>query len=209
MEPIQLIIVDDHVIFLNSLVSLLKEEPLVRIVETAENGKELLEILPKKSPDIILMDLDMPKINGIETLKFIYQLNRNFKIIVLSSHDQGHLVNEVKSLGAKGYLHKTCSKDDLLNAIKIVHGGGTVFIEEQDKKPVSLDIQDAFLQRYKISKRELEVIRCIKQNLTNQQIADKLFLSIYTVETHRKNIMAKLEVKKTAALVKFAIEHNL
>lgn len=206
---LKLIIADDHSLFTEGLRSLLQKEEDMTVTAIAGDGKELLDILHYEKPDVILMDINMPKLNGIEATRYINQFTRDIKIIILSTYNEDHLIEKAKQNGANGYLLKNSSREDLLQTIRLVAQGQSSFPYRSPKIPDLFSENDSFLKQFNITGRELEIIKYIKDGHTNQQIADKLFLSIYTIETHRKNIMQKLGLKTPAALIKFIIEKNL
>lgn len=206
---IKLIIADDHNLFIEGLKQLFKEEADIKVTDIANNGKELLEILVTKQPDIILMDINMPGINGLDAAKFVKQSYPSLKIIMLSTYNDEHLVEKAKLLGANGYLLKTTNKDELLQTIRLVYNGYACFQYRQPAFKNEFDGSDNYLKQFNLTKREMEILQLLKNNCTNQQIADRLFLSIYTVETHRKNIMFKLNLNSPGALMKFIIEKNI
>lgn len=207
-NTIKLIIADDHLLFIDGLVSLLKEETDISIENIANDGKELLYLLEKQKPDIILLDINMPGMNGLEALRYIKQSWPAIYVVILSTYNEAHLIEKAKQNGANGYLMKNCNKEELLQTIKLVFTGQSSFPYQKPPKQ-ALDEDDHFLRQFSLSKREMEIIHLIKQGDTNQQIAYKLFLSIYTVETHRKNIMQKLQLKSPTALMKFIVENGL
>lgn len=131
------------------------------------------------------------------------------KIIVLSTYNDEHLIEKAKKLGANGYLLKTTNKDELLQTIRLVYKGQACFPYRKPAYRSEFDENDSFLKQLNLTKRELEILVLLKKNYTNQQIADQLFLSIYTVETHRKNIMHKLGLKSPGSLIKFIVEMNI
>lgn len=206
---IKLIIADDHLLFIDGLRSLLKNEERILIVDVANDGKELLSLLQGQMPDIILMDINMPKLNGLDATKLIKQNYPIIRIIILSTYNEDHLIEKSKEYGANGYLLKNCTKAELLQSIYLVSEGHSCFPYRSPTPSNEFDSSDSFLKSYDLTKRELEIIRLIKFDYTNQQIAEKLFLSIYTVETHRKNIMHKLGLKHPLTLIKFILKNNL
>jgi two-component system, NarL family, nitrate/nitrite response regulator NarL len=208
-QKIQIIIADDHLLFIDGLQALLKDENDMAVTDIANDGKELLDILNLQKADLILLDIKMPKLNGLETIRYIRQQNRNIKIIVLSSYNDEHLINKAKEYGANGYLLKDCSKDDLLQTIRLVNNGHSCFPYLEPAAADELDKQDNFLQQLKLTERELEILHLIGKNYSNQQIADQLGLTKFTIDTHRKNINQKLGINKPAALMKFIVENNL
>ena len=208
-KQIKIIIADDHNLFIDGLKLLLKDEQDMEVVEIANDGKELLSILQSSVADIILLDINMPNLNGLDALRYIKQSKPLAKIIMLSTYNDEHLVEKAKTAGANGYLLKTTSKPELLDTIRLVSSGQACFPYRQPKSENEFDSNDNFLKQFNLSKRETEILRLIKLGLTNQLIADKLFLSVYTVETHRKNIMQKLNLKNPPALYKFIADNNI
>ena len=212
MEEIKIFVVDDHPIFINGIVSLLKGAEGFKIVGTAGNGIELLEKIPQTKPDIILMDINMPLMDGIEATKKVKEKFPDIKVIMLT-----RLIKELLEIGARGYVLKNISRDDLINALDIVSKGrpyldpnvqekmieGISNIDEQKE-----DLEDAKLIE-NITSREMEILQLIALGLTSQDISNRLFISKNTVETHRKNLLGKLNVKNTAALLKYAYKHKL
>jgi DNA-binding NarL/FixJ family response regulator len=209
MNKIKIIIADDHTLFINGLKLLLKEEPWIEVIDVANDGKELLDILTRTIPDLILLDINMPVLNGLDTARYIKQTHSAIKLIILSTYNEDHLVDKAKQVGVNGYLLKNSSKEDLLQTISLVMDNQSSFPYLEPKKENTFDKEDNFLKQFNLTKREAEIISLLKNNMTNQQIADHLFLSVYTVETHRKNIMQKLGLKTPVALMKFIIEKNL
>jgi len=209
-NKIQVIIADDHMLFIDGLKLLLQESPALSIMDVANNGKELLNIMRRKQPDIVLLDINMPGLNGLETAKYIKLSFPLIKAIILSTYNEAHLIEKAKQFGVNGYLLKNSDKQELFQAIQRVADGYTCFPEvRSNRRQNDFTPEDTFLKQFNLTKRELEIIGYIKNRHTNQQIADKLFLSIYTVETHRKNIMQKLGLKTPADLYKFIYEYNL
>lgn len=208
-EKIALIIADDHILFIDGLKMLLKDEPDFNIVDTANDGKELLEVLEERKADIILLDINMPKMNGLEALKFIKKNQSSAKVIFLSTYNEEHLIEKAKSLGANGFLIKNSTKEQLLQCIKSVYNNQSCFPYRLPKDVNVFEDDNKFLKQFNLTKREKEIIDLIKEGCSNQQISDQLFLSIYTIETHRKNILHKLNLKNPAALMKFILENNL
>lgn len=206
---IKLVIADDHQLFIDGLKMLFSSESDMEVMDIACDGKELLLLLQKTTADVILMDVNMPRLNGLEAARLIRHTYPLLKIVMLSTYNDDHLVEKAKQLGANGYLLKTANKEELLQTIRLVAGGQACFPYRQPISRTSMDAGDNFLKQFNLTKREVEILRLIKDNHTNQQIADKLFLSIYTVETHRKNIMQKFGLKSPGALFKFVMEYNI
>jgi two-component system nitrate/nitrite response regulator NarL len=209
MNNVKIIIADDHTLFINGLQLLMKDEAWIEIIDIANDGKELLDILNNKVPDIVLLDINMPVMNGLNAVHFIKQAFPLVKVIMLSTYNEDHLIEKAKKLGVNGYLLKNSNKEELFQAIQLVASGHICFPYRPPKHENEFDGQDGFLKQFNITKREFEILKLIKSNFTNQQIADKLFLSVYTIETHRKNIMQKLELKNPSSLMKFIIMNNI
>jgi len=151
----------------------------------------------------------MPRVNGMETIPLIRRAVPETKIIILSTYGEPQFINKAKALGAHGYLLKNCSKPVLLTTIHTVFKGDIVFETALCQVNTEANQYDHFLKAFSLTKCELEIIRLIKQHKTNQEIAQDLFSSVYTVETHRKNIMHKLDFKHPTQLISFAIEQGL
>jgi len=210
-QQINLMIADDHPLFVEGLKMILSSEPQFTINGIANDGKQLLYLLTQQpQTDLILLDVNMPHLNGLDTIKYIKQSFGSVKVLMLSAYSDQKLVEEARVAGADGYILKNSNREALVGAIKRVNGGQQVFeVEPANDQEELFRKMDVFLRKYDLTKREKEILYYLKQTLTNQQIAEKLHLSIYTVETHRKNIMQKLQLNSPAALVKFMIEFNI
>jgi DNA-binding NarL/FixJ family response regulator len=208
-NSIKLIIADDHKIFIDGLRMLLRDEPDMKILAVASNGKELMDMLPVYNPDIVLLDINMPVINGLETGRMIRQNYPQIKFMMLSTYNDEHLIEKARQYGANAYVLKTASKEELLKNIHCVFKGGSCFPERSVATRSDFDSRDQFLKQFDLTKRELEILRLIRQDYSNQEIAEELFLSVYTVQTHRKNIMSKLNINTSTALMKFILENNV
>jgi two-component system nitrate/nitrite response regulator NarL len=208
-EKLSVIIADDHTLFINGLCMLLQNEADIEIMNIAANGKEVLSLLHTRTPDLLLLDINMPGINGFEVLKKVKDYYPKIKVIMLSTYNEEHLIEKAKTTGANGYLFKNVEKDELLKAMRAVAEGQSCFPQKPAAVNSTFDEVDPFLKQFQLTKREAELLQFIKQDFTNQQMADHLHLSIYTVETHRKNIMQKLNLKNPVELSKFIIQYNL
>jgi DNA-binding NarL/FixJ family response regulator len=206
---IKMIIADDHKIFIDGLRMLLRDEPDMKILAVASNGKELIDMLPTYNPDIVLLDINMPVINGLETGRMIKQTHPQVKFMILSTYNDEHLIEKARQYGANAYVLKTANKEELLKNIRCVFRGGSCFPERSGGAKSDFDSRDQFLKQFDLTKRELEILRLIRQDYSNQQIAEELFLSVHTVQTHRKNIMSKLNINTSTALMKFILENNV
>ncbi len=194
MERIRIIIADDHKLFADGLRSLLEEEKMIEIIDVVNSAEELLGIVRTTKADLILLDINMPKMNGLDALRFIKQSHPEVKVAILSTYFDDHLVDKAKVLGASGYMLKTIDKTDFINAIHSIANEETYFANSLKKKNLDNFEFDNFSKQFSLTKREFEIISYIKKGSTNEQIANTLHLSIYTIETHRKNIMQKLKL---------------
>jgi DNA-binding NarL/FixJ family response regulator len=162
------------------------------------------------TPDLVLMDLNLPLINGLEVSRRVLKRRPELKIIILSTYHCAKSLDELLTIGVSGYILKnTCGERLILNIRKIVKG--EIYFDNpcHSLKHINAMMENEFGERYHLTGRELEILRCIKNELSNAAIAEKLFISIATVETHRKHIVHKLGVKSIASMVRFAIEHGI
>jgi DNA-binding NarL/FixJ family response regulator len=204
----KLLIADDHTMFINGLKMLLSVSDLYEVVGVAHNGEEVLEVLKKQEVDVILMDINMPVLNGYQTT---FRLKEEFpliKIIILSMLADEQSVTKLLDAGADGYLFKNADEDELFEALEAV-ALGLVYITKEVRDKVQNRKKGIFsLKEVKLSSREIDIARLILNGCTNTEISEKLFISIRTAETHRKNILAKLNLKNTASLVKYLIDNK-
>ncbi|MBS1637910.1 MAG: response regulator transcription factor [Bacteroidetes bacterium] len=203
MRKTRIFIVDDHPLVSEGLYNILNREDHIEVIGSAIHAKEALGFLKSQQPDIVFLDINLPDISGIELCKKIKQEYPNIKCIALSTFSESSYISRMIENGASGYLLKNSSKEEILNAIQQVEQGGlylNVSMETLSKGQNKIPF---------ITRREKEVLQCIADGLTNQQIGDKLFVSVTTINTHRKNLLTKFEVNNTAALIKLAIQHQL
>ena len=207
------IVADDHKMIRDGIISLLEEEANIRVLGEASDGREVLILLEKQEVDIILMDIDMGKYNGIDATKQVAKLYPNVKVLIISMHNDLSYITKAFEAGAKGYLLKNAGKNEMLKAIDQMIQGNTYCSTEVSAKLVA-HLQGKLSKKKKkagipLTRRELEVLKLIVAEYSNSEIANELFISIRTVDTHRRNLLAKLRVKNTAGLVKYAIKHGL
>jgi len=204
---ISLAITDDQVIILNGLQKILADVPNIKITGIYNNGDELLEGLIKQQPDVLLLDIQMPGRSGVELAAIITKTYRNIKIIALTNVDVVAQIKKILQQGVMGYLLKDASPEKIVRAIETVYAGEQ-FIQEELKQQL-LNSLSASNAKQIVTRREKEILQLIVDEFTNQEIADKLYLSLRTVENHRNNLLQKLDVKNTAGLVKVAIQEGL
>ena len=210
MNNIKVYIVDDHQMVVTGLISMLESEPEIEGIGFALNAEDALIFLAENPADIVLVDINLPKMDGVTLCKEILKLNSNSKVIALSSFDEVSFVKQMVQNGAKGYLLKNTSGNDLIEAIQFVESGKEYFSESIQKALLAASLgrsQTSFIP--KITRREKEVLTLITEECTTKDIAEKLFISVATVETHRLHLLSKLGAKNTAGLVRIAIEKGL
>lgn len=205
---IQLLIADDHKVLLEGFISLFKSLDDINVVVTANDGYEAIEGLRQTHVDVALLDINMPKLNGVETCKIITENYPNVKVIALSMFKQSSYVNKMKINGAKGYLLKDDSSDEIIEAIRRVHAGEEYF-SDQIKEVLSNPSLEVELDSSSITRRETEILALIGEGLSTKLIGEQLFISMHTVESHRKNLLLKFKAKNTASLVKRAMDIGL
>ncbi|MDO8994333.1 response regulator transcription factor [Daejeonella sp.] len=207
---LRLIIADDHKLMIEGLTSILSEVKNIQLMDPVNDGRQLISSLKSNQADIVLLDLNMPNMDGIKTLEILKNDFPKLKVIVLTNYNQPQLIEEVKKLGARGYLLKNSPSNILKEAIKKVSEGELYFElkthTNSDHHPFFID---DFMKKYQLTKREVEIIKMISLELTSKEIGDNLFISEFTVSTHRRNIMKKLNTKNIAGLLKFARMHGI
>jgi DNA-binding NarL/FixJ family response regulator len=203
---IRIIIVDDHRLFNDGLYGMLKAVDGIDVLAQVYDSREAEKTIGELRPDVVLVDFNMPHLNGIELTKLLMALASDMKVLILSMYKENTYVERFKRSGSKGYIFKTASLEEVVTAIRTVHSGATHF-PTACKKDIHTD--DLFLKRLKLSAREKDVIRLVKEGLTTKEIADRLNISFYTAETHRKNIKLKIGVEGEAAFLKFVYSVDL
>ena len=213
MKKIKILLADDHQILLDGLTAMLSTEPDFEIIATAQNGQQVIQILREKAVDVLVLDLSMPEMDGMETTKVVKKLYPDLKIIILTTNDEGSIITELLKQGAIGYMLKNSSQAHLIKGIRLAYEGKTVLNSEVTAKMVESfrAIKAPTLQKDtpKITRREKEVLQLISEEYTAQEIANKLSVSLNTIITHRRNLFVKLDVKNSVGLVKKAIQNGL
>lgn len=209
--PQKILIVDDHQMFIDGLKSLLRKQETFVVVAEALNGHEAIEIIEKQQIDIVLSDISMPLMTGIELTKIIKQKHPEIKVIIISMHNDSSVVSEIINSEAEGYILKNTGKKELFDALTKVANNGTYY---------SSDVLSVMMQTMKtdkkttdeikqLSEREIEILKLIVEEFSSEQIAEKLFISKRTVDTHRINILSKTNSKTLVGLIKYAVRNNL
>lgn len=208
---INILIADDHDIFTDALVALLGDTDEISVVGTASNGRDALRLVEEHpEAELLVLDIQMPVMDGIETLMELRRRRSPLPTLMLTQESSGGTIARAMKAGASGYVLKTAGRDEFVRAIRTVAAGG---------EHMSEDAKDTLIARLTgraiegepvlLTRRELEVLKLVASGLTTTQIAGQLFISAYTVETHRRNLLQKLELKNSASLVRYALEHGL
>lgn len=204
-NKIELIIVDDHPMVIEGLKALLSSYDILSVTHTFTTGKEAYEYLSAGNCDVVLMDINLPDINGIELCGKLCAANPKLRILGMSTYNDPTIIRQMIHKGAKGYLLKNASAKELYMAIENVCDGKTYFSSDVQ----SILAESSLKNIPHLTRREKEILSLIASGETTHQIADKLYLSPLTVETHRRNLMQKFEVNNAPALIKMAIDHKL
>ncbi len=212
MNPITVLLADDHLIVREGLRSLLNVETDIQVICEAGNGREAVELTIALCPDVVVMDIAMPLLNGLEAIRQILRIRPATRIIILSAHSDHAYVEQVVALGATGYLIKQTAYHVLPEAIRDAHKGKTCFspviVKHLRQNQLNSGKADSPLTESdtpKLTSRELEVLQLVAEGKTNKETADELKISIKTVEKHRQNLMEKLAIHDTASLTRHAI----
>lgn len=210
---IKVAVVDDHKMFRDGVTAILNDNKELKVIWSAANTQETLASIEKERPDVILMDITLGDDSGITLTKILLEEDSDLKILAISMHHEDTYIVKILELGAKGYLLKDAGAEEMLNAIMTVHNGGTYYSNHVSQVLIG-HITKGTNPRDKsktipLTKREQEILTLIAQEYSNPEIAKELFISIRTVDTHRRNLLDKLQVKNTAGLVKHAIKFGL
>lgn len=215
-QKIRIHLADDHQVLIDGLTNLLQTVINFEVVGNSQDGVTIYDDIILNSADILVLDISMPKKDGIEVLKEFNQKDHPCKIIILSSYDDLKIIKEVMKLGAKGYLTKKCAGENIIEAIEAVYQGQEYFCDAVREKIFNSfthnnsDLHKSlYIDNPILSAREVEIISLIALEYSSKEISELLFISTNTVETHRKNIMKKLQTKNTIGLVKYALKNNL
>lgn len=214
-KKVTVLLAEDHTIVRQGLAKLLEAEPGIEVVGEARNGREAVSKVDEHKPDVVIMDIAMPLLNGIEATRQIRKNRPQTKVIILSMHSQDRFISELFTLGASGYLLKDSSGPDIVKAIDSVMKGDTYLSPSISKKVIEdyVSLKKTKSSREdlyaKLSNREREVFQMIAEGRSTKEIADILCVSVSTVKTHRANIMEKLEIENISQLIHFAIDLGL
>ena len=211
MDTSKILLVDDQTIILDGLQALISQDESFEVIGRARNGREAIEKTAELKPDLVLMDISMPEMDGIEATKALMKKNKHVKVLVLSMYNNKEFVNELLDAGASGYVLKNTGREELREALLTVASGHRYLARpvqatlDATNGTDERDDGDAF---HALTRREKEIIRLIVKDRSTKEIADDLCLSEATVETHRKNIYHKLKIHNAGSLVKYAMERG-
>jgi DNA-binding NarL/FixJ family response regulator len=208
MKMIRVFIVDDHPVVIEGIHSLLMNEKDIAWVGQAMNAQSCLGFFVNNTADVVLMDISMPGMDGVELCGVMKEKYPGIFILGLSTFNQGLYIKKMMENGASGYILKNSSKEELIRAIHVVHDGGIYFSGEAGQALAEYQ-KSSKTELPVLTPREKEILELIAEGFTNPQIAEKIFLSQFTVDSHRKNLLAKLNVKNTASLIRLAVERKL
>ena len=207
-KRVKVVLVDDHRIVLDGLVSLLESDPDFVILAALGSGEQVLEFLQQDQPDILVTDYSLPGISGLELARTVKRDFPKIKIVALSMHDEAHLVRGILKEGVDGYLLKNIQQFELKNALKQIMLG-MPYVSPEITKLLMNDLNHPTEENALLTDREKDILRLISKEFSNKQIAEKLFISERTVETHRKNIFRKTNTTSLVGLIKFAFANHL
>lgn len=210
-KAVSILIADDHQMFIDGLKALLRREKNIVIAGEVSNGLDALEFIKKQQPDLLITDISMPGMSGVELTRQVKLHYPEIKVLVLSMYNDREIVSEILMSEAEGYILKNTGRQELMNAIHRIADNSTYYSNEV------LNIMMTRLKKQKIiekntaqlTAREIEIVKLIMEEFSSEEIADKLFISKRTVDTHRKNIIQKTNARTLVGLIKFAIENNL
>ncbi|EGU46463.1 transcriptional regulator [Vibrio ichthyoenteri ATCC 700023] len=208
-KPIKVVIVDDHQVVLDGFMARLSLEPNIQVIGTASNGVEAIEVVKSLRPDVVLMDVSMPVMNGIDATRVIKDEVADVKVLMLTMHDNREYIMKVMQSGAVGYMLKEISSEKMVQAIKTVEQGSTYFCESVTQTLFSHGEIPVASKPNPLSRREEAVLKLVAQGHSSKKVATLLDISYRTVETHRQNIKHKLELSSIAELAKYAVERGI
>jgi DNA-binding NarL/FixJ family response regulator len=209
MSSIGVILCDDHAIFRQGMRVTLESSESLEILGEAENGEECLDLVSEVHPNVVFLDINMPVMDGIECLKRLKDEYPEVKVVALTQYDEKRFIKQMLKYGADGYILKTTSRKEMLKAIETVMSGGVYLAEEADKQMQGLKTAGEGSSLFPdLSDREKEVIRLMCEGLSTREIAERVHLSVHTIESHRSNVFKKVGVTNVAGLVRWAVNNG-
>jgi len=215
-QRITVLVADDHDLLRYGIRSMIDSADDIEVIGEASSGAEAIVLYQEKRPDVCILDITMPERNGIETTREILEYDPHARVLILTMHIGEEYLDEVINAGANGYMMKDSARNELLECIRAVHRGEKVFSQSVSKfmnscyvRKVQSDKEQDKAAGAQLTRREREVLQLIAEGNTSSEISEKLFISPRTVDTHRANLMSKLDIRNTAGLVRYAIEKNI
>lgn len=211
MKKVSILIADDHQLFRSGVRHLLRNIDDLQVIGETRSGRETISFCKERKPEMVLMDIDFPDLSGIEITKVIKHANPQIKILALSMHDEDNYVVNMFKGGVSGYVVKDASLEELVRAIRAIRDGNSYFSKNisksffEQKNNLNKRLQSSS-KKMSVTDRELEILKYVTDEMTNKEIAERLFISPRTVETHKRNLMQKLQVKNTVGLVKYYLK---
>ncbi|MDV7338687.1 response regulator transcription factor [Terasakiella sp. A23] len=205
VTKIRVLLVDDHPLVLDGIRSRIELDETIEVIGEGSNGEEALALAAEKSPDVVLMDISMPILNGIEAAERFSVEQPGVRLLMLTMHDNREYITKVLKAGAKGYILKDVSSNEMISAIKAVFEGKTYY----SSGVTDILLNEGTSKEVPLTDREKTILRLLAEGNSNKHVARELDISVRTVETHRRNIKRKLNVKTSAGLVKYAIENGI
>lgn len=205
-QKIRVLLADDHPLVMDGIRSCLETYSHIEVVGTAKTGREALEIAEELEPEIVLMDINMPELNGLDATELFNERLPNTKLLILSMHDNREYIVSALRLGARGYVLKDVPSQEVVTAIEAIHRGGTYFSSGVSEILLSHGLDGP---EGPLTTREQKILLLLAEGQSNKQVARELDISVRTVETHRRNIKRKLDISSTAGLTRYAIQHGL
>ncbi len=213
-NKISVMIIDDHQLMIDGIRSLLQDESEIEFVGGAHNLREALQVIKKTNVNVALVDISMPEVSGVDVTRKIKEIDQSVNIIALTMHEDVQMITLMIEAGASGYIFKRTSMNEVIEAIRTVANGEKYLSKSvqailMDNIKLRNDKPEKSVPAAKLTERELEILNLLAQELSNEQIAHKLFISERTVETHRRNIFTKSQTKSVVGLIKYAIKNGL
>lgn len=210
--PLRVVLADDHEIFRRGFRILFEKQDEIELVDEAENGKQLLEITAKHIPDVVITDIQMPLMDGIEACRLLQKEFPDIPVIALSTFNDDHYIIDMLEAGARGYILKNTNRAELIHAVKAVTEGNTYYCSATSQKLAKLVAESRlnhFKEKIKFTEREIDIIKLICREQSNKEIASKLNISVRTVESHRERIQEKIGSRNVTGITIYAIRHKI
>ncbi len=209
MESLKLLVADDHEVVRNGVRSLLEAQPGWHVTAEASNGREAVEKAKRLKPDVVVLDIGMPSLNGLEAARQMIKNDPHIKIVILTMHESENLVREVLKVGARGYVSKTDAIQDLVTAINAVRSGVTFFTAKVSEIVLEGYLDKSGATNSRLTPRQREIIQLLAEGQSSKEIAVALGLSVKTVDTHRANIMRRLNCHSASEIVRYAVRNHI